>query len=179
MKSYKFLLPGLVFAVLAIFLYRGLSRDPSVVPSPLIGKPAPAFTLSSVTDPNKQVSTADYAGRPYLVNIWATWCAECRHEHDTLLAIASTKRIPIVGIDWKDDRKLAQRWLDQLGNPYDAVAFDPEGRVAIDWGVYGAPETFLVGANGAILHKHIGALTPQIWQRDFLSRIDTPKAATP
>ena len=101
-------------------------------------------------------------------DVWATWCVECRDEHQTLLAIAKENRLPIVGLNWRDDRALALRWLSQLGNPYVAVAFDPEGRTAIDWGVYGAPETLLIGADGKVLHKWIGVMTPAIWRVEFL-----------
>lgn len=171
MKNIRYVLPVAAFGTLALFFYVGLYRNPGEVPSPLIGKPAPAFLLPSLHDENKTVSTADYQGRPYLVNIWATWCAECRREHEILLQIARTGVVPLIGIDWKDERELAKQWLEQLGNPYTAVAFDAESRVAIDWGVTGAPETFLVGADGRILYKRVGAMTPRVWQTEFLPRI--------
>lgn len=164
----RFLLPAVVFAALVGFFVVGLQRDPGQIRSPLIGKPAPAFSLESLGDPAWQVGSADFAGRPWLLNVWATWCGGCRQEHDTLLAIARENRVPMMGLNWRDDRNLALRWLAQLGNPYASVAFDPEGRTAIDWGVYGAPETFLIGADGRVLQKQIGPMTPEIWQRDFL-----------
>jgi cytochrome c biogenesis protein CcmG/thiol:disulfide interchange protein DsbE len=102
------------------------------------------------------------------LNVWATWCGGCRQEHDTLLTIARDGRIPMIGLNWRDERALALRWLAQLGDPYDSIAFDPDGRVAIDWGVYGAPETFLIGADGKVLHKQIGPMTLEIWRRDFV-----------
>jgi len=170
----RFLIPVGFFAVLVGFLFFGLYNDPREIPSPLIGKPAPTFVLPRLDDAERTVGTADYQGRPYLVNVWGTWCPECRREHEVLLSIARTKAMPIVGLNWKDDRALAQRWRIQLGNPYDAVAFDPEGQAAIDWGVYGAPETFLVSADGTILHKRIGPMTWTIWQEEFLPLIDAP-----
>jgi cytochrome c biogenesis protein CcmG/thiol:disulfide interchange protein DsbE len=108
----------------------------------------------------------------YLFNVWGTWCGGCRQEHDALLAISRSNVVPIIGLNWKDDRGLAQKWLNQLGNPYEVVAFDPEGQVAIDWGVYGAPETFLVAADGTVLAKRIGAMDMTVWQRDFLPLIN-------
>ena len=168
----RFLLPAGAFVVLCGFLYVGLSKDPSVIPSPLVGKPAPALRLPTLHDPATELSSTEFAGGPWLLNVWGTWCFECRAEHDTLIAIARTKAVPIYGLDWKDDRAAALDWLSRLGNPYDAVAFDAEGRVAIDWGVYGAPETFLIDANGKILHKHIGPLDLRIWHEEFLPKLD-------
>jgi len=165
------LLPLGIFIVLVGFLFFGLYNDPREIPSPLIGKPAPAFVLEALEDPALQVGTSQYQGRMYLINVWGTWCGGCRQEHEALLAIARTRAVPIVGLNWKDDRIQAQRWLQQLGNPYAAVAFDPEGQAAIDWGVYGAPETFLVSADGTVLHKQIGPMTWAIWQEDFLPLI--------
>ncbi len=167
-QSLRFLVPAALFATLVGFFIVGLQKDPSKIDSPLIGKPAPAFALESLGDPAWSVGTADFAGRPWLLNVWATWCGGCREEHETLMAIAREGRVPMMGLNWRDDRALALQWLVQLGNPYASVAFDPEGRTAIDWGVYGAPETFLIGANGNVLRKRIGPMTPEIWRRDFL-----------
>jgi cytochrome c biogenesis protein CcmG/thiol:disulfide interchange protein DsbE len=170
---WKFLLPAGLFVALVTLFIVGLNpqRDIHALPSPLIGNPAPQFTLTDVLDPSRQVSSASLEGQVYVFNVWATWCAGCRQEHETLLAIAQQKVVPIVGLDWNDDRDRATRWLKQLGNPYTQVAFDNEGRVAIDWGVYGAPETFLVDAHGQVLFKHIAPLTMEIWQQEFLPRI--------
>lgn len=165
---WRFLLPALAFAGLVVFFIIGLQQDPGRIESPLIGKPAPAFALESLGDPAWKVGSADFAGRPWLLNVWATWCGGCRQEHETLMAIAAENRVPMMGLNWRDDRALALRWLAQLGNPYVSVAFDPDGRTAIDWGVYGAPETFLIGADGNVLHKHIGPLTLEAWQQDFV-----------
>jgi cytochrome c biogenesis protein CcmG, thiol:disulfide interchange protein DsbE len=170
---WKFLLPAVMFAALAALFIVGLSpqRDIHALPSPLIGKPAPQFTLTDVLDASHEVGNASLKGQVYVFNVWATWCAGCRQEHETLLAIAKQNVVPIVGLDWNDDRAKAISWLTQFGNPYSQAAFDNEGRVAIDWGVYGAPETFLVDAQGRVLFKHIAPLTMDIWQQEFLPRI--------
>ena len=164
----KFLLPTLAFAILVGFFVVGLSRNPGEIPSPLIGKSAPAFSLESLDNAASNVAPTDFAGRAWILNVWATWCGGCRQEHGALLAIARDNQVPIMGLNWRDDRALALRWLTELGNPYASVAFDPEGRTAINWGVYGAPETFLISAEGVVLKKQIGVLTPEIWQREFV-----------
>jgi cytochrome c biogenesis protein CcmG/thiol:disulfide interchange protein DsbE len=169
---FRFVMPLLVLAALAALFWFGLFHgNQREISSPLVGKPAPAFALPAVSDPQRIVSNESWRGRPYLLNVWATWCVGCREEHELLVEIASTNVVPIVGLNWKDDRALAIGWLRQLGNPYADVAFDELGRVAIDWGVYGAPETFLVGADGRVLHKHIGPLTPDKWRNEFLPRL--------
>jgi len=167
-QSLRFLVPAVLFAALVGFFVIGLHKDPSEIRSPLIGKTAPVFSLEALGDPAVRVGTADFAGQPWLLNVWATWCGGCRQEHETLLEIAKENRVPMVGLDWRDDRALALQWLAQLGNPYAAVAFDPEGRTAIDWGVYGAPETFLISADGKVIHKRIGVMTMDIWRQEFL-----------
>jgi cytochrome c biogenesis protein CcmG, thiol:disulfide interchange protein DsbE len=170
---WKFLLPFAGFVALAVLFAFGLNpnRDIRSLPSPLIGKPAPTFTLTDVLDANRPVSNEALKGQMYVFNVWGTWCVGCRQEHETLLAIAQQNVVPILGLDWKDDRDKASQWLQQLGNPYKAVAFDSEGRTAIDWGVYGAPETFLVNAQGQVVFKHIAPMTLEIWQQEFLPRI--------
>jgi cytochrome c biogenesis protein CcmG/thiol:disulfide interchange protein DsbE len=164
---WRYLAPLAIFVVIAALFYRGLFMNPNDVPSPLIGKPVPTFSLPTVIDPQDVVTTQTLAGRVSLVNVWGTWCVECRHEHAFLVELANAG-LPIYGLNVRDDRTAAIDWLGRLGNPYVSSGFDPEGKAAIDWGVTGAPETFLIGANGTILHKHISPLTPQIWQRDFL-----------
>jgi cytochrome c biogenesis protein CcmG, thiol:disulfide interchange protein DsbE len=167
----RFLVPAAVFVVLLGFLYVGLSLNPTVIPSPFIGKPAPALEVASLHEPGKALSSTAFAGGPWVLNVWGTWCVACREEHQTLIAIARTKVVPIYGLDWKDDRESALSWLAQLGNPYDAVGFDDEGRVAIDWGVYGAPETFLVDGHGIVVYKHIGPMDMRTWRDQFLPKI--------
>lgn len=159
------------FASMLAILRAGLDRDPSKLPSPLIDKPAPIYELPTVRDPLATVGSKDYDGQLVLVNIWATWCVGCRQEHDYLLDLAARNVIPIYGINWRDRREDALVWLDRLGDPYVASAYDADGRVGIDWGAYGAPETFLVNRDGTILHKRIGPINEAVWQRDFLPKI--------
>jgi cytochrome c biogenesis protein CcmG/thiol:disulfide interchange protein DsbE len=169
----RFLIPGAIFILLAGVLYIGVVRSPnkSTMTSMLIGKSAPAFTLPSLGQPGAQVKSADFAGHPWVLNVWATWCFECRNEHDELLRIAGENRVPLVGLNWRDEDDPARAWLAQLGNPYTAVAVDREGRTAIDFGVYGAPETFFIDARGQVLYRHVGAMTREVWQREFESRL--------
>lgn len=159
MRALRFGIPLAVFALLVFFLWRGLWRDPREVPSVLVDKPAPAFTLPLLGDPGKQFSPADYRGRVWLLNVWGSWCISCQVEHPTLLALAKMKAVPIVGFDWKDKSDAAIKWLAQQGgDPYVFSVTDLDGRVAIDYGVYGAPETFVIDKAGVIRHKHIGPL---------------------
>jgi len=173
----RFVVPIIGFAVLAAFLLIGLGRDPTFVPSPLIGKQIPTFSLPRLDDANKTLTDADLRGQFSVLNVWATWCPGCRQEHAVLNEIAAQGEIPIYGLNWNDDMALAHQWLRQLGNPYVATAFDGEGRVAIDWGVYGAPETFLIAPDGTILYRHITPMTMEIWQNEFLARITMAKAS--
>lgn len=176
----RFLLPIGVFALLVVVLAIGIGRAPdkAVIPSALIGKPAPRFVLPQLGSA-EQFDSGSLRGQWYLLNVWGTWCAECRAEHDTLLDIQRSARVPIVGLNWKDEDGLAVQWLQELGNPYSHIALDREGRVAIDWGVYGAPETFLVDPSGTVVHKHVGPLTPEIWQREFIARLPPAQGAAP
>ena len=170
---WKFLLPFAAFAALVVLFAFGLNpnRDIHALPSPLIGKSAPAFTLTDVRDPALVVSNAAYKGQVYVLNVWGTWCAQCRVEHEALLAISQSHVVPIIGLDYMDHRENAKQWLEQLGNPYAAVPFDTDGRTAINWGVYGAPETFLVDGQGRVIYKFISPMTPEVWEREFLPRI--------
>jgi cytochrome c biogenesis protein CcmG/thiol:disulfide interchange protein DsbE len=165
-KTWRYAVPGLLLAVLAAFFYRGLYLNPGYIESPLICQPAPEFILPDLKDTSAQIGTRDISGRMALLNVWATWCIECLHEHDFLLELARSG-VPIYGLNWKDDRAKALTWLDQLGDPYVASAFDDVGDVAIDYGVYGAPETFLIGPDLTILEKHLGPLTPAVWAAKF------------
>lgn len=173
---WRYLIPVVLFAGLLAVFAVGLNRDPSYVPSPLVGKPAPEFSLAALEDPARTVTRADLLGKVSLVNVWGTWCTGCRQEHDVLMEIARESGIPIYGLNWKDDPALARRWLLELGNPYVAVAMDLDGRAAIDWGVYGAPETFLLGADGTVLYKHIAPLTMDVWRQEFVPRIRDAQA---
>ena len=164
----RYLVPLAIFALLVAFLYRGLSLDPKLVPSPLVGKPIPTFTLTRLDNPAVTISDADFRGKVTLLNVWATWCVSCRREHETLVELAKTGQVEIYGLNYKDNREDANRYLAQLGNPYVANAFDNDGRVGIDWGVYGAPETFIIDREGIIRHKHIGPLTIEIINDEIL-----------
>ncbi len=169
----RYVLPLVAVALLIVFLVLGLTRgDPRALPSPFIGKPAPQFELPVLGDPSRTVGTSDMNGRFALVNVWATWCAGCRAEHDFLMQLARENTVPIYGINWRDTEPEALRWIADLGDPYVASGFDGSGRVGIDWGVYGAPESFLVSADGVVLHKHLGPLDRAIWERDFVPLIN-------
>ncbi len=157
-------LPLLVFAGLAALLWQGLGRDPKLVPSPLVGRPAPAFALPTVRDPARTVSERDLRGRAALLNVWASWCTACRQEHPFLLRLAREEGVAIYGLNYKDRREDALRWLDRLGDPYVWSAQDRSGRVGIDWGVYGVPETFVLDAQGIIRYKHVGPLDEKVWR---------------
>jgi cytochrome c biogenesis protein CcmG/thiol:disulfide interchange protein DsbE len=168
----RFILPFVAF-VLLIFLFSfGLFNDPRELPSPFLGEQAPTFALPSLTAPDAIVGSADYAGQFALVNVWATWCVGCRQEHAFLLQLERSGAIPIYGINWRDNRQEAMSWIQQLGDPYVFSAFDEDGRVGIDWGVYGAPETFLISPDGIVLHKHLGPLTAGAWESDFVPLIE-------
>ena len=164
----RFLVPLLLFGVITVFLALGLKLDPREVPSPLIGKSAPGFSLPSLDDPQKMVSNEDFKGQVWIFNVWATWCVSCRAEHETLVNLNNQIDVPIVGLDWKDETAAAQQWLQSLGNPYEAVAFDASGRTAIDWGVYGAPETYVIDQQGIIRYKHTGPLDDEILRDKIL-----------
>ena len=173
----RYLIPAGVLVVLVGFLYVGLWKDPRAVPSPLLGKPAPIYELPLLHDPTQTLGTEKLMGQVYLVNIWGTWCPGCRIEHDTLLEIASRDIVPIYGLNWKDDPADARLWLQQYGDPYKATMFDEEDRIALDWGAYGAPETYLIDENGTVLHKHIAAMSLEVWERDFMPLINQLQVA--
>lgn len=163
----KRFIPFIAFVVLAVFFYVGLSLNPREVPSPFIGKPAPAFAQPQLFEPGKAFAPADMKGQVWLFNVWASWCASCRDEHPYLVELAQTKRLPIVGLNYKDQPEAAKAWLRQLGNPYTLSVIDPEGKIGIDYGVYGVPETYLIDRAGIIRHKQTGPITPQVWQEKF------------
>ncbi len=164
MKSLRFILPLVAFVVLVGFLAAGLKLDPREVPSPLIGKPAPGFALTRLDDANQTIRREDMLGKVWMLNVWASWCAACREEHPHLVAFAKTKAMPILGLNYKDTRKDGLGWLARFGDPYDASLFDNDGRVGIDFGVYGVPETFVIDKQGVIRFKQIGPITPTILQ---------------
>ncbi len=159
----RYLLPLALFLVLAGFLAVGLKLDPREVPSPLIGKPAPAFQVATLARPEATIGRQDLLGKVWILNVWASWCAACREEHPVLVAYARRGGgAPIYGLNYKDQRDDALAWLGQLGNPYVASLHDLDGRIGIDFGVYGVPETFVIDRAGVIRFKHIGPVTPQV-----------------
>ena len=168
MRYAKFAIPVVVLAAMLVLLGIGLKLDPREVPSPLIGKPAPAFELPLLgADPGAPALTpAALMGRPVLVNFFASWCAGCRVEHPLLMEL-SKQGVEIVGMDYKDAPEDGAAWLERHGNPYRLVAVDRSGQAGLDWGVYGVPETYVLGADGRVLFKQIGPLTPQAWERDI------------
>ncbi|HZP92894.1 MAG TPA: DsbE family thiol:disulfide interchange protein [Burkholderiales bacterium] len=164
----RFLIPLAVFLVLVAFLAIGLSRDPHEVPSPLIDKPAPAFRLPALREPQKTVSRDDLRGQVWLLNVWASWCVSCREEHPVLVELAKSGVVPIYGLDYKDTREAALKWLAERGDPYTLSIVDADGKVGIDYGVYGVPETYVIDKQGVIRYKHIGPLTAQVLQDKIL-----------
>lgn len=171
------LLPLLAFAALALLLGVGVmmnsGKDTSAIPSPLIGKMAPEFALPVLDEPDRIITRDDLLGEPYLLNVWGSWCPACRDEHPVITDLAESGRIRVIGYDYKDEADDARRWLQQFGNPYALVIADVEGRAALDWGIYGAPETFLVDAEGFIRWKFVGPLTPEVVQTQLLPVLES------
>ena len=168
----KFLIPLVLFVVLVGFLAVGLKRDPREVPSPLVNKPAPQFNLTQLAQADQQFSPAALKGRVWILNVWASWCVACREEHPVLMDFARQQMVPLIGLDYRDQRKDALGVLRQNGNPYDIVAFDGDGRVGIDYGVYGVPESYLIDKNGVIRYKQIGPVTPEVLQKTLIPLIN-------
>ncbi|MBK6322004.1 DsbE family thiol:disulfide interchange protein [Candidatus Aalborgicola defluviihabitans] len=167
----KFLVPLGLFVVLVMFLAVGLGLDPRDVPSPLVNKPAPAFKISQLEQPELQFSPEDLKGKVWLFNVWASWCVACREEHPVLMEFSRSRMIPIVGLDYRDQRKDAMNVIRRSGNPYDLIAFDGDGRVGIDYGVYGVPESYLIDKAGMIRYKHTGPITDEALQKTIIPLI--------
>lgn len=159
------ILPVVVFMALCVLLFFGLrmADQKDIIPSPLIGKPAPEFALTTL-DGDRVIHRDDLLGQPYLLNVWASWCPGCRVEHEQITAIAESGLLPVIGLNYKDAEDDARRWLNQFGNPYQQILVDADGKVGIDFGVYGAPETFLVDAAGIIRFKQVGILDQRTWE---------------
>ena len=168
MKRWQFILPLALFGVLVVFLLRGLDLDPREVPSPLIGKPAPEFALPRLDDPAQTLGRQDLLGQVWILNVWASWCVACREEHPLLVDFARRRIAPVYGLNYKDTRPAGMAFLTQLGNPYEASLFDGDGRVGIDYGVYGVPETFVIDKQGVIRYKQIGPVTPDVLDAKIL-----------
>ena len=170
------LLPLAIFVVLAALLAVGIrmnaGRDMSALPSPLIGKAAPTFALPTLENPARIVRNADLRGAPYLLNVWGSWCVNCREEHPVITALARRNLVKVVGYDYREiDPADGPRWIAQFGNPYALIVVDADGRTALDWGIYGAPETYLVDAAGIVRWKHVGQLTDAIVSNELLPRL--------
>ena len=164
----RFLWPLAIFILLVGFLAVGLNLDPREVPSPLVGKPAPAFELPVLHQPDKRFVPGDMRGKVWLLNVWASWCVSCREEHPLLVELSKKGVLPILGLNYKDKGEDAQRWLKQFGDPYQLSVVDADGRIGIDYGVYGVPETYLIDAEGVIRHKQIGPITAAILEKRIL-----------
>jgi cytochrome c biogenesis protein CcmG/thiol:disulfide interchange protein DsbE len=168
MRALKFAIPLVVFIALAIFLAVGLTKDPREVPSPFIGKPAPSFKLERLREPSQAFGPDEMKGKVWMLNVWASWCVACREEHPVLVEFSKRNSVPIVGLNWKDSRENGLKWLGRFGDPYALSVFDGDGRVGIDYGVYGAPETFVIDRDGVIRYKQIGAITPEALDEKIL-----------
>lgn len=164
MKRARLFLPLAVFLALSLLLFRGLWLDPNAMPSALIDKPLPQFNLPTLQQPQEFLQREDLIGEVALLNVWGTWCPSCRAEHPYLMDIAEQEGVPIIGVDYKDERQEALKWLDRLGNPYVKSVFDEKGKLGIDLGVFGAPETYLIDHRGVIRYKHIGVVDDNVWQ---------------
>ncbi|WP_018608452.1 DsbE family thiol:disulfide interchange protein [Uliginosibacterium gangwonense] len=167
----KALIPLLIFIGLTVFLAIGLTLNPREIPSPLIDKPAPAFNLRQLNASGQALKLADMQGKVWLLNVWASWCVACRDEHPVLVEFSKRGVLPIIGLNYKDRDADALDWLQKFGNPYTTSIVDADGRVGIDYGVYGVPETFLIDGKGRIRYKQIGPITPEVLERELLPRI--------
>jgi cytochrome c biogenesis protein CcmG/thiol:disulfide interchange protein DsbE len=168
MRILKYLVPLALFLALAAFFAVGLTRDPRTVPSPFIDKPAPQFRLEQLKDPGAAFTPADMKGKVWMLNVWASWCASCRVEHPLLVEMSKSGVVPIVGLNYKDRREDALPWLAKFGDPYAISVWDIDGKVGIDYGVYGAPETFVIDKEGVIRHKQIGPITAEALDKTIL-----------
>jgi cytochrome c biogenesis protein CcmG, thiol:disulfide interchange protein DsbE len=173
------LIPLGIFLALAALLFYGLRLNPREIPSPLIGKPAPAFNLPALKDPNQNLTHNALLGKISLVNVWASWCPTCREEHAELMRIANEDNVQMIGFNWKDSRPEALQMLQQFGDPYALIVQDPDNRAGIDWGIYGAPETFVVDAEGIIRHKRVGPIDRQVWETEILPIIKQIRSKQP
>jgi cytochrome c biogenesis protein CcmG/thiol:disulfide interchange protein DsbE len=171
----RFAWPLAIFVVLVGFLFIGLRLNPREVPSPLVGKPAPPFELPLLHQPDKRFTPADMRGKTWLLNVWASWCVSCRDEHPVLVDLARRNLLPILGLNYKDRGDEAQRWLKQFGDPYQLSVVDRDGRVGIDYGVYGVPETYLIDPEGVIRFKQIGPITPEVLEKKILPLVQAAR----
>ncbi len=171
MKALRFFLPLIGFALLALLLYSGIGKDPHYVAKSTVDKPVPDFKLTTLADPNLVVTKASMLGKPYLLNVFGSWCVACQQEHQYLRRYAKNGTVPIIGVNWNDTREDATRWLAQFGNPYQTVLVDTDGHMVIELGVTGAPESFLVDPQGVIRYKYIGPLTDEVFAKEIDPRV--------
>ena len=174
MKNFKLFIPFIIFLGLAFFLYKGLEKDPNAMPSALIDRSVPAFSLPLLHDVEQTVDETVFQGHVSLLNVWATWCPSCRHEHPYLLKLAG-EGVRIIGLDYKDRNDLALEWLEKLGNPYELTIIDPLGKLGVDLGVFGAPETYLIDHKGVIRAKHVGVVNEKVWAEMGMKYADLVK----
>jgi cytochrome c biogenesis protein CcmG/thiol:disulfide interchange protein DsbE len=167
----RFILPFVIFLALSVFLYKGLGRDTSDVPSPLVNKAAPVFTLPLLSDAKQKFNSGDMKGKVWLLNVWASWCGACKDEHPMLMALSKQNILPIVGMDYKDTTEAGEATLNKAGDPYTLTIADADGKVGFDFGVYGVPETYLIDKQGIIRFKLTGAVNPENWQSTLLPKI--------
>ncbi len=171
LRRVLFVLPVIIFAGISIWFAIGLQRDPKILPSALIDKPVPEFELPALLDGTPGFATGDFGGEVVMVNVFASWCLPCRAEHPILMRLAEDGVLPIYGLNYKDEKEDATAWLAELGNPYTRIGHDISGRAGIEWGVYGVPETYLIGKQGRIRYKHVGPLYPETVRNEILPTI--------
>ncbi len=172
LKQLRLLIPLFIFFIIVIVLWRGLTLHPAEIPSPLINKPAPEFQLPTLLGTKKIMTEKDFLGQVTLLNVWATWCEACAEEHALLLHLAKDEQVNFYGLNYKDDVDAAKKWLADYGNPYKIIAVDQDGKTAIEWGVYGTPETFVIDKHGIIRYKQIGSITVENWARDLKPMVE-------
>ena len=173
MKRAVLFIPLILFIVLGALLYKGLFLNPQELPSALIGKPFPEFNLEDLHQPDLTLSKQDIVGKVSIVNVWATWCPSCRYEHPYLMELAASQQVPVIGLNYKDERDAAQKWLKDLGNPYSTTIYDVEGTLGLDLGVYGAPETFIIDQQGIVRMRYAGIFDRKVWTTKFLPVIQS------
>lgn len=167
MKRVLLFVPLILVVVLGVVLFAGIGKDPNTLESALIGKPVPEFVLTDLHDESRELNAGVFEGQVSLLNVWGTWCPACRDEHDDLVWLAEEKGVRIVGLNYKDNRDDALNWLEQLGDPYQVSIYDPRGRLGFDLGVYGAPETYVIDAEGIVRYRHVGVVNEKVWEEDI------------
>ncbi len=177
MKRALMFLPVVIVVILGIVLFAGIGKDPNRLESALIGKPVPAFALQDLQNPDLERDRTVFEGQVSLLNVWGTWCPACRDEHDDLIWLARDKGVRIIGLNYKDNREGALDWLDKLGDPYEVSIYDPRGTLGFDLGVYGAPETYVIDAEGVVRYRHVGVVTEQVWEEKLGPVVDQYRKA--